>query len=304
MELSAYQSVQSRIRNGRCDMTRLSSELISGMNETIAAYDQELLQKSGLTLRQIAAKTAGLSEEIMCEAFRSECVAVIPITAGQGVIKGFTQAVESIIEHLGCPCFITENCDAAGLSEGIEKGASIFFLADDDRFVAINLSHKRVVDNDLATGWSYTHALDACVGGLQGRSILLIGAGRVGKNALCALDRLGANVGVFDIDGSKVHPLLDKYKIKQEANLADALDRYTLLFDASPAPDIIHPEHIKPETIIAACGIPIGLSDKARMLVEGRLIHDPLQLGTAAMLAIVVCYGLHNKCGGQIGWIT
>ena len=44
-------------------MTRLSSELISGMNETIAAYDLELVKKSGLTLRQLAAKTAGLSEE-------------------------------------------------------------------------------------------------------------------------------------------------------------------------------------------------------------------------------------------------
>jgi len=285
-------------------MTHLSSEWISGMNETIAAYDLELVQKSGLTLRQIAAKTAGLSEETLCEAFRSECVAVIPVTAGQGVIRGFTQAVESIIEHLGCPCFITEKCDAAGLAEGIEKGASIFFLADDNRFIAINLSHKRVVDNDLATGWSYAHALDACVGGLQARSILLIGAGRVGKNALCALDRLGANVGVFDIDGSKVQPLIDQYRIKREENLSDALDRYTLLFDASPAPDIIHHEHIKPETIIAACGIPIGLSDKARTLVKGRLIHDPLQLGTAAMLAIAVCYGLHNKCGGRIGWIA
>jgi len=285
-------------------MTRLSSELISGMNEIIAAYELELVQKSGLTLRQIAARTAGLSEEILCEAFRYECVAVIPVTAGQGVIKGFTQAVEGIIEHLGCPCFITANSDAAGLAESIEKGATIVFMADDNRFIAINLSHKCVVANDLATGWSYAYALDACAGGLNGRDVLLIGAGRVGKHALCALHRLGAKVGVFDIDGSKVQTLIDKFKIKQEENLPDALDRYTLLFDASPAPDIIHPEHIKPETIIAACGIPIGLSDKARNLVEERLIHDPLQLGTAAMLAIAVCYGLHNKCGGQIGRIA
>jgi len=285
-------------------MTRLSSELISGMKETIAAYDLELVQKSGLTLRQIAARTAGLSEETLCKAFHSECVAVVPVTAGQGVIKGFTQAVENIIEHLGCPCFTTKNSDAAGLAEGIEQGASIFFLADDKRFIAINLSHKRVVDNDLATGWSYAYALDACVGGLQEQSILLIGAGRVGKHALCALHRLGAKVGIFDIDSSKGQPLIDEYRIKQEENLAAALDRYTLLFDASPAPDIIHPEHIKPETFIAACGIPIGLSDEARSLVEGRLIHDPLQLGTAAMLAIAVCYGLRNKCGGQIGKIA
>ena len=285
-------------------MTRLSSDLISGMNETIAAYDLELVQKSGLTLRQIAARTAGLSEETLCEAFRSEYVAIIPVTAGQGVIKGFTQAVESIIEHLGCPRFITENCDAAGLAEGIEHGASILVLADDTRFVAINLFHKRVVDNDLATGWSYAYALDACVGGLQGKSVLLIGAGRVGKNALCALERLGAKVGVFDIDRPKAQLLADKFKMKLEENLSDALDRYRLLFDASPAPDIIHAEHIKPETIISACGIPIGLSDEAWFLVEDRLIHDPLQLGTAAMLAMAVCHGLNDKSGGRIGRIA
>ena len=285
-------------------MTRLSSELISGMSETIAAYDLELIQKSGLTLRQIAARTAGLSEEILCEAFRSECVAVIPVTAGQGVIEGFTQSVEGIIEHLGCPCFITANSDAAGLAEGIEKGATIVFLADDNRFIAVNVSQKRVIDNAESTGWSYAYALDACAGGLNGREVLLIGAGRVGKNALHTLLRLGAKVGVFDIDGSKVQSLVDKFKIKRVENLSEALNLYTLFFDASPASDIIHAEHIKPETAIAACGIPIGLSDEALLLVKERLIHDPLQLGTAAMLSMAVCHGLNDKSGGRIGRIA
>jgi pyrrolysine biosynthesis protein PylD len=274
------------------------------MNETIDAYDFELVQKTSLTLRQIAARTAGISEEALCTALERENVAAIQVTSGQGMIEGFTQAVRAIIHHLGCPSFITECCDAAGVAEGIERGASIIFLADDIRFIAINLSRKRVVDNDLATGWSYAHALDACVGGLRGRSLLLIGAGRVGKHALYALDRLGAKVGVFDIDGSKVQALADKYNIKREDNLSDALDRYTLLFDASPAPDIIQAKHIKPETTIAACGIPIGLSDEARSLVEDRLIHDPLQLGTAAMLAMAVGQGLNDKSGGRIGRIA
>lgn len=285
-------------------MTRLNGDLISGMKETMAAYDTELVQKSGLTLRQISARTAGLSEESLCQAFHSERVAVIPITAGQGLIEGFTQAVRSIIEHLGCPCFITEYSDAAGLAEGIEQGASILFLADDNRYIAINLTHKRVVDNDLATGWSYAYALDACAGSLNGQDVLLIGLGRVGKNALRALRELEAKVGVFDIDGSKAQSLAEKFKIKREENLADALDRYTLLFDASPAPDIIHPEHIKSDTIIAACGIPLGLNEEALRLAEERLIHDPLQLGTAAMLAMAVCHGLIDKNGGRIGRIA
>ncbi|MGB6338241.1 MAG: hypothetical protein WBF32_00560, partial [Candidatus Aminicenantaceae bacterium] len=87
-------------------------------------------------------------------------------------------------------------------------------------------------------------------------------------------------------------------------NLSESLDLYTIIFDASPAPDIIRREHIKPETIIAACGIPIGLSDEARSLVEERLIHDPLQLGTAAMLAMAVSHGMNDKSGGRIGRIA
>ncbi len=285
-------------------MTRLTSELISGMSETLAVYDVVLVQKTGLTLRQIAARTAGMSEEILCQAFDSEHVAVIPVTAGQGIIKGFTQAVEGIIEYLGCPCFITANSDAAGLAEGIEKGATIVFLADDNRFIAINLTHKRVIDNAEATGWSYAYALDACAGGLKGRNVLLIGAGRVGENALYALHRLGANVGIFDIDTQRTRFLTSKFSISEEEDLSAALNRYTLFYDASPAPDIIHAEHLKPDTAIAACGIPIGVSDEARNLIEERLIHDALQLGTAAMFAMAIRFGLSDKYGGRIGRIA
>jgi pyrrolysine biosynthesis protein PylD len=285
-------------------MTRLSSELISGLHENMDAYDCELVQKTGLTLRQIAARTAGLSEGTLCAALRSECAAVVPITAGQGVIEGFTQAIDGIIKHVGCPCFITKNSDASGLAESIEKGASIVFLADDNRFIAVHISQKYVIDNAEATGWSYAYALDACAGGLNDRDVLLIGAGRVGIHALSALLGLGAKVGVSDIDRSKVRSLAGKFQIKKEENLSEALDMYTLFFDASPAPDIILPEHIKPQTIVAACGIPLGLSDGARVLVSERLIHDPLQLGTAAMLAMAVGHGLNDKSGGRIGRIA
>lgn len=285
-------------------MTRLTSELISGMSDHLAAYDLELVRKTGLTLRQIAARTAGISEEDFCFAFSSARVAVIPITAGQGVIKGFTRAVEGIIAYLGCPCFITENSDAAGMAESIEKDATIFFLADDYRYIAVDLIHKRVIDNAETTGWSYAYALDACAGGLKGRDVLLIGAGRVGKNAIAALEKLEAKVGVFDIDAQKTRSLSSKFSIHEEEDLAAALDRYTLFYDASPIADIIQVKHIKPETAIAACGIPLGVSDEARPLVEDRLIHDPLQLGTAAMLAMAVRHGSINKNGGRIGRIA
>jgi pyrrolysine biosynthesis protein PylD len=264
--------------------------MIAAIGRNIAVYDSELLQKTGSNLIQIAARAAGMEEDDADILFKSESVAVVPVTAGAGPIAGFSRAVKNIIRYLGCPAFVTENSDVSGLAEGVEKGASIVFLADDSRYVAINLHCRIVIDNDRATGWGYAFALDSLVGGLKGREVLLIGAGKVGTQALRALSHLGAEIGVFDIIPSKSQSLAQKHSISLEGDLSNALSRYSLLYDASPAPDIILPGHIKPETAVAACGIPVGLSKEAlAMMHDGRLIHDPLELGTATMLAMAVC---------------
>jgi pyrrolysine biosynthesis protein PylD len=269
-------------------MTRLTESMIAGIERNIAAYDSELLQMTGFNLRQIAARAAGMCEGAAGIHFKSESVAVVPITAGEGAIAGFPQAVKSILSYLGCPSFVTENSDVSGLAEGVEKGASIVFLADDNRYVAINLNHRILIDNDRAAGWGYAFALDSLAGGLKGQEVLLIGAGKVGTQALCALSHLGAEVGIYDIDPAKSRSLASEFKMRFERDFSDALSRYLLFFDASPASDIIRPEHIRPETAVAACGIPLGLSKEALAMMHGRLIHDPLELGTATMLAMAV----------------
>jgi pyrrolysine biosynthesis protein PylD len=269
-------------------MTRLTEGMIAGIGQNMAAYDRELLQMTGFNMRHIAARAAGMAEDAADLHFKSESAAVVPITAGAGAIEGFPQGVRSILSYLGCPSFVTENSDVSGIAEGIEKGATLVFLADDSRYVAINLRHRIVIDNDRATAWGYAFALDLLAGGLRAREVLLIGAGKVGTQALYALSHLGAGVGVFDIDPTKTQWLAQKFQINIEDNLANALNRYRLLFDASPAPDIIQAEHIAPDTAVAACGIPLGLSGEALAMVHGRLIHDPLELGTATMLAMAV----------------
>ena len=74
-----------------------------------------------------------------------------------------------------------------------------------------------------------------------------------------------------------------------EKNLEEALGRYTVFFDASTAANIIEAKHIKPETLIAAPGMPLGLTDEAYSLVEQRLIHDVLEIGVAAMFVHASC---------------
>jgi len=279
-------------------MTRLTGSQIEGLEAELGAYDSEMCRKTGSSLSQIAARAAGSSVEGLRRALQSEIAAVIGVTAGKGIIKGFVSAVAGIIEYMGCPCITTAHSDVAGLADGIEKGAGIVFMADDNRFVAVRLHEGRVVDNSMASAWGYATALDILVGGLNGKDVLLIGAGKVGKKAIAALCHLGAEVGVFDIDTKKAGESAAAFGIRLEIDLMDALHRYTHFFDASPSPSFILPEHFKPETGVAACGIPLGLSGRALHQFKERLIHDPLQLGTATMLAMAVCTEFSNKTGG------
>ena len=267
---------------------RLSSELLIDIDKGLDNYNRELLGKTGCTLRGIASHAAGTTEREVLEASNSTPVAVVPITAGKGIIECFAQAVQSIVSYIGFTSFVTLDCDVAGLAEGIQKGAKIIFLADDNCFIAINISRGLVVDNAEATGRGYVAALECLVGELRARRVLVIGAGRVGRSAVCALKRLGAEVAVFDIDQTKAEILVREYETVKEENLAEALSQYTILLDASPAAEIIQAEHIKPDTVIAACGIPLGLSNEAYSMVRERLVHDPLQIGVATMLAMAV----------------
>ncbi|MCD6471771.1 3-methylornithyl-N6-L-lysine dehydrogenase PylD [Candidatus Aerophobetes bacterium] len=270
-------------------MTRLSSELLINIGKELNIYDKELLQKTGYTLRQIASRAVGVTEAEVCDAIDPTLVAVVPITSGKGIIEGFTHAVQSIISYMGFTSFITHNYDVAGLKEGIKRGAKVIFLADDNCFIAINLSYEWIVDNAEATGRGYVSALECLVGGLSNRKVLVIGAGRVGRSATCALKKLGAKIAVFDIDQTRAEILAKEYGTVVERDLKKVLHQYTILVDASPAPEIIDVEHIKSDTAIAACGIPIGLSNEAYSLVRERLVHDPLQIGVATMLVMAVC---------------
>lgn len=270
-------------------MTRLSDSLVEFIGMQLDDYDRELLEKTGFTLKQIACFAAGINESEF-QNFATSCkVAVIPITSGKGLIKGFSSAVRVIINHLGCgDVFITKKLDVAGLAEAVEGGAKIIFLADDNQFVAINLYRRKVVDNAEATGRGYVVALEGLKKGLDGESVLVIGGGRVGESAVCALQERGAKVAVFDIDQGKVINLKRKYEIIPEENLDDALSRYSVLFDASPACGIVKPEHIRSDTVVAAPGIPPGLTTEAHLLIGSRIIHDPLQIGVATMYAMAL----------------
>ena len=267
-------------------MTRLTGENIRDIGKTLKQYDESLIRKTGRPLKQIAIQSAGISEKDLENALASNVVAVIPITCGQGMIEGFAESVRAILHHLGARSVRPRGADIAGTAEAVEKGATVVFCSDDDRFVAINLPLLRVVDNTEATVKGYVTALELMAGGLSGRQVLVIGgAGQLGWKAVDLLETKGAEVAAFDLNQSRLKELTKGRKTGVERDLEEALRRYSIFFDASPASNIIRPEHIQPETLIAAPGIPLGCTTEAYDLVKDRLIHDPLQIGVAAMLA-------------------
>jgi len=111
-------------------VTRLIKEDVEGIPEGLEFYDSELIEKTGLSLRQIACAAAGIAEKDAIEKAANNKAAVIPVTVGEGIIPSFSTAVQSIIQQLGFQAVVTAETDVAGIAEGIAAGANILFMAE------------------------------------------------------------------------------------------------------------------------------------------------------------------------------
>ena len=270
-------------------MTRLKNRDIKGISKQLADYDRELLDRTGHTLRGITCHALDIPEEDFQSLLGNVTIGVVPIRSGEGVIEGFSHTVKDIVKHIGFNVFVTENTDVGGIAGAVERGAEVVLMADDSRFVALNVKQGRVVDNAEATAKGFVAGLDLMVGGLKGQTVLIIGCGPVGRNAALAALHWGAGVSVFDIENRfsrhlarEVEELTGK-SVNVERTFEDALRNHHLLVDATNAAGIIVEVFITPETYIAAPGMPLGLTPAAVKKISNRLLHDPLQLGVAVM---------------------
>lgn len=269
-------------------MTRLTENDILGLGQAINSYYDELARKVGLTMSEIACFAAGIKEHELYQATREKHVSVVPVTVGEGIIGGFSHSVQSIIKELGFNVHVSSETDVTGLAEVINNGTDIAFLADDQRFIAINFNTSTVIDNAEATARGYVSALNGMANGLKGQDVLVIGAGRVGIKAIDFLRELGANAVAFEVDPNKILYLKKDLEIKCEQNIFEALPKYKYIIESSPKPDYIDIKYLHPEVMIAAPGIPLGINSQTFKEIEERLIHDPLQIGVATMLAMAV----------------
>ena len=272
-------------------MTRLRSEDLAFVARDLQAYDAELRRKVATDLKGIACGAAGVDVETFTRRAATATAAVVPITAGRGIIPGFSEAVGRILEHLGFAAFVTAQTDAAGLAEAYRMKCDLLLTADDHDFIAIHTQHRGVVSNAEATGAGFAWGLSLMAGGVRAKTVLVIGCGPVGGSAIERFLAEGAEVHVYDTDGARARRLaLEMGKgpgaIEVEEDFAAAMARHTLIVDATPASGIIDGDVIGPETCISAPGVPIGLTAAALTKASGRVLHDFLEIGVATMATL------------------
>jgi pyrrolysine biosynthesis protein PylD len=271
-------------------MTRLRIEDIKHIPQKLEEYDRELLKKTGKTLKGIALHAIGLSDSEFEEIVRSVKICFVPLTCGQGIINGFSSTVSGIISHLGFHSFVTHYPDAAGIAEAYERKSDIIFLADDDRFVAINVHTQCVSYNEEMTAKGFVAGLDLMAGGLKGENVLVIGCGPLGGYAAKALIKMDVLVSVCDIHPQHTSTL--QKEIADELQTIIEIDnswhsppgKYEYMIDATPSADFIDVSMITPDTYVAIPGLPSGLSSEAKKTISNRHLHDPLQIGVATMV--------------------
>ena len=267
-------------------MTRLKEDDISGIIRHLEAHDIELRRQTGRTLAEIAASLAGTSREIH-ERIHTTPVAVIPLTTGQGIIGGFSDTCAAILRHIGMPAFVTSQPDAAGMVEAVERGAEEIFMADDLTCTMLDLPTHTSAENSACTGLGFAAALAARLGRLRGRRITVLGAGPVGSNAAEYFLERGAEVVIYDTDEAKTAAWRGRDRVCVARTSAEALALSNIYFEARTARDTIQDEDMDDATLVAAPGIPLGVSEAAMAHHGAQVIHDPLELGVASMAYVL-----------------
>ena len=270
-------------------MTRLREADLDPVPGRLDAYDAQLREITGASLRQVACRAAGVREPAVLGLLERVRFAAVPVTGGLGVIPGFSEAVAAVVSHLGFPVMVTARPDEAGIDEGARNGADVLLTADDHRFLAITPRGEELADNVVATARGFVTGLELMNGGLEGESVLVLGCGPVGVAAAAALLDRGASVAFCDVVAYRARAARQALaeeggdRIQVEDDPLTALVGYRLIFDATNAGGLIEAHHLTPATLVAAPGMPCALTPEAMEESRHRILHDPLEIGTATM---------------------
>lgn len=263
-------------------MTRLTEGDVRGLMADLREFENRLSSLTGLDLVALAQRATGVGAANRAQ-LAAASVAVVPISAGLGFIPGFAECVAAIVGHLGCRVQVTPQPDVRGLQGAADSGAEVIFAADDYRFVALNIHTGACIDDDAATADGFCHALDAACGGVRGRDVLVLGLGPVGRAAARCLSGLGAAVLAAEPDAERVAAAVAAGVPFAPVGLDEGLQRCQLVFDATPAADVVDAGWVRGTCYAAVPGMPSAFTAAAQAALGERHIHEPLAVGVAVM---------------------
>ena len=139
----------------------------------------------------------------------------------------------------------------------------------------------------------YAVCLKNAAGGLEGKQVLVIGAGRVGTWAAKIMLGWGADVAVTDIVPQKAERLA-AIGARPLRDVEKAVSENTLILNA--APYIIPGEIIAEGSIISSPGVPHYFDREGRRRCKA-IIHDPLEIGAAVMAVNSAAYTIKREEG-------
>ena len=212
-------------------------------------------------------------------------VAAVPISTGEGVIAGFSACVVATLRHLGCDAWVTTQPDVRGIQAAVAAGAQVVFLADDHRFIALNVTKGCSADDDPATADGYVTALEAAAGGLEGREVLRARPGPGGPRRRAPARRRAAPRSSWRAGrgarrgGARRGPdVLGRSPRRRPGALRPRVRRH-----AGGGHD--RRRRRRPGTIAAVPGMPSAFTAAAQEVLGVRHIHEPLAIGVAVMAA-------------------
>ncbi len=263
-------------------MTRLITEWLTPIENGMNEWDEKLLRLTGYGLGDLAARAAGAEKNIAA----GRRAAVVSITSGEGVIGSFAESIAAILQTIGMEVLVTEQTDVSGIYEAVCEDVDVVFMADDDRYIALNLRNGRVGENDFCTAMGYLQLLEdynlkETGGALKGQPVLLMGYGRVGRIMHMLLMEKGAFVTVYDKDPAKQEEL-ESFGIPQIKS-PEEISAYRLIVDLTNEGDWLDPAWLAEDLIMAAPGVPLSLKAEAAPAFADRVVHDDLEIGTAVM---------------------
>jgi len=268
-------------------LTRLTTPDIFSISENLEKYDQKLENQTGRSLLGIACHACGVNETDILKKLKSFTVHVIPVTSGKGIISDFSETVTAILTFLGINAVTSSETDTSGIVYAFETETDAIMMADDNRFVGINLKTREVADNTILTGSVFAAALDLLAGSIHDRDVLVMGCGPVGESAARSLLTFGAKITLYDtnpLNAKRLNAKLSDYPdVTVETKLHRALSTCRCVLEATPSENSIPDDCLTDSIYMTAPGVPLGITESGYRKLGGHLIHDKLELGVAAM---------------------